>query len=50
MVDIICMSKHCHPNIEWGFIYFCVLSHMLDIIPAVASQLEGLGINDFFTS
>lgn len=42
MVDIICMSKHFHSNIEWGFMYFGVLSHMLDIIPAVASQLKVL--------
>lgn len=50
MVDRICTSKHCHSTIEWGFMYFRVLSQMLDTIPAVASQLEGFGINGRFTS
>lgn len=50
MVDTICMSKHCHSNIEWGFMYYGVISQMLDIIPAVASQLEDFGLNDCITS
>lgn len=49
LLDEICVSKHSHPDIERGFMCFCVLSLMLYVTPAVASETKGSSINECFT-